>query len=159
MNPGGVRTDLLVAQISGGEAAGEVTHGEAFAVQPFANNLITLTVTGAQLDTMLEQQWQPTRTNMLQVSAGFTYAWSASAPIGARVDPASIRIGGVVVDPAASYRITVNGFLADGGDGFAVLRQGTDRVAGVVDLDALEAYLGAHPGLAAPALNRVTLLP
>lgn len=163
MNPGGVRADLLAATISGGEAAGQVTYGEAFAVQPFSNLLVTLDVTGAQLDTLLEQQWSMVGTvvkvNMLSVSEGFQYAWNASAPIGSRVDPASIKIGGVTVAPAATYRITVNAFLADGGDGFAVLKLGTNRATGSIDVDALEQYLTSHSSLAVPALNRVTMTP
>jgi 5'-nucleotidase len=158
MNPGGVRADLLAATVSGGEAAGEITYAEAFSVQPFGNNLISFDVTGAQLDTMLEQQFGATKTNLLAVS-GLTYAYSASAPIGSKVDPASIRVGGEVVSPTATYRVTANGFLADGGDGFAVLKLGTNRSPGSVDLEALEAYLGAHRPLAVPALDRVTVLP
>jgi 5'-nucleotidase len=158
MNPGGVRADLLAAQSSGGEALGEITYGEAFNVQPFSNLLVTMDLTGAQLDTMLEQQWGA-RINLLSVSAGFRYAWSASAPIGSRIDPASITLDGVPVDPAGTYRITVNAFLADGGDGFTVLRSGTHRVTGAVDVDVLEAYLTARNPLAVPALDRVTVLP
>jgi len=163
MNPGGVRADLLSATISGGEAAGQVTYGEAFAVQPFNNLLVTLDVTGAQLDTLLEQQWSISagvpKVNMLAVSAGFEYAWSASRAVGDRVDPASIKLGGMTVSPTGTYRITVNAFLADGGDGFAVLKQGTNRVLGSVDVDALEAYLTARSPLPVPALTRVTMTP
>ncbi len=163
MNPGGVRADILAATISGGEAVGQVTYGEAFAVQPFGNNLISLTITGAQLDTLLEQQWQlgngVEKANMLSVSAGFSYTWTASAPLGARIDPGTIRLDGAVVDPTASYRITVNSFLAEGGDGFAVLKLGTARAPGAVDVDALEPYLAAHSPLAVPAATRVTRLP
>ena len=89
MNPGGIRADM---------AAGEVTYGELFAVQPFNNYLVTMKLTGAQLDPLLEQQWQATATRMLQIS-GISYAWSASAPRGSRIDPASILVGGVPVDP------------------------------------------------------------
>ncbi len=162
MNPGGVRADLLYAMSSGGEAAGQVTYGELFTVQPFGNTLVTMTVTGAQIELMLEQQWSvingTEKANLLQVSRGFSYTWSSAGPLGDRIDPATIRIDGVVVDPAASYRITVNVFLADGGDGFAVLKEGTDRVGGGLDLDALEAYLAARSPYAPPALDRVTRL-
>ncbi len=113
--------------------------------------------------TMLEQQWSMIgavlKVNMLSVSAGFQYTWSASAPIGSRVDAASIKLGGVTVVPTATYRITVNAFLADGGDGFAVLKQGTNRVVGAIDVDALEGYLTSHAPLAVPALTRVTMTP
>ncbi|RJS18311.1 bifunctional metallophosphatase/5'-nucleotidase [Corallococcus sp. H22C18031201] len=155
MNPGGVRADI---------AQGEVTYGEAFTTQPFGNSLVTVTLTGAQIDQLLERQWRPSgATLMLLPSAGFTYAFSASAPVGSHVDPASIRINGVTVDPAANYRVTVNSYLAAGGDGFPVLTEGTNRLGGAVDSDALEAYLKAHSTqaspLPAPALNRITMLP
>jgi 5'-nucleotidase len=160
MNPGGVRTDLIAAQVSGGEQPGQVTYGEAFAVQPFSNNLVTLTVTGAQLKTMLEQQWQLVggveKANVLQVSQGFSYAWDSARPLGDRVDGASITLNGAPVQGTASYRITVNAFLADGGDGFAVLKSGTDRMGGALDVDALTSYLGAHSPLAPPAAGRIT---
>ena len=115
MNPGGIRTNI---------DAGDITYGEAFAVQPFGNSLVTMTLTGAQIDRVLEQQWdgQGTSPKVLQVSNGLTYTWSASGPLGTRVDPATIKINGTTVDPAASYRVTVNSFLADGGDGFTELR-------------------------------------
>jgi 5'-nucleotidase len=158
MNPGGIRADLLTTTISGGEAAGEITYAEAFSVQPFSNLLMTLDLTGAQLDTLLEQQFQPTATRILAI-AGLTYAYSASAPAGSKVDPASIQVGGVTVDPAATYRVTVNAFLADGGDGFTVLKLGTNRAPGPIDLEALEAYLGTHRPLAVPALDRISVLP
>ena len=163
MNPGGIRTDLVAAQISGGEQAGELTYAELFAVQPFGNTLMTRSVTGAQLETMLEQQWSlvgvTEKFNGLAVSVGFTYEWSGARPLGDRIDPASIKLDGVRIDAAATYRITVNGFLADGGDGFSVLRQGTDRKAGPLDLEAFEGFVAAHQPLAPGALDRVVKLP
>jgi 5'-nucleotidase len=165
MNPGGIRADLLFAP-SGAEAPGEVTFEEAFTVQPFGNSLVTMTLTGAQIERMLEEQFCGTNAGaarVLQPSAGFAYTWNAAATGAAdcntanAVDPASITLGGVVVDPAASYRITVNSFLATGGDGFAVLNLGTERLGGAVDLDALEGYLSGTPGGVAPGpQNRIT---
>lgn len=162
MNPGGIRTDLLYAGSAAGEGDGNVTYGESFAVQPFGNNLVTLTLTGAQIDTLLEQQFNNPgsgQTRFLQVSRSFSYSWSASAPAGSKVDPATIKINGVTVDPNASYRVTVNNFLADGGDNFFVLREGTNRLGGAVDTDALEAYFLANSPVAPPALNRITQVP
>jgi 5'-nucleotidase len=152
MNPGGIRTDL---------DAGDITYAEAFAVQPFGNSLVTMTLTGAQIDRVLEQQWdgQGTSPKVLQVSNGLTYTWHSGGPLGSRVDDASIKIGGVTVDPAASYRVTVNSFLADGGDGFTALRNGTDRLGGDIDLDALADYLGAHNPIAPTARDRITVVP
>ncbi len=160
MNPGGVRADLLAATISGGELVNQATYGEAFSVQPFSNNLVTLTVTGAQLKTMLEQQWQLVggveKANVLQVSAGFSYTWDSTRAIGDRVDGTSLQLNGAAVQATFSYRITVNSFLADGGDGFAVLKSGTERLGGAIDVDALSNYLTAHSPLAPPTLGRIT---
>jgi 5'-nucleotidase len=162
MNPGGIRDDFIFSEVPGGEAPGEVTYGEAFSVQPFGNSLVTMSLTGAQIDALLEQQFDnPTvgRNRILQVSEGFTYAWSASAPTGDKVDSGTIKIGGVVVDPGATYRITVNSFLADGGDNFLVLTEGTDRLGGEVDLDALVTYFGANSPVPPGPQNRITLIP
>ena len=158
MNPGGIRGDVLFAP-SGGEAGGELTFGEAFGVQPFGNSLVTMTLTGAQIDTLLEQQWVgQTSPRILQVSNGFTYTWDAGAADGNKVDAASIQIDGVTIDPAAGYRVTVNSFLSDGGDNFSTLVDGTDRLGGEVDLDALVTYFDANSPVAPGPQNRITRL-
>jgi 5'-nucleotidase len=156
MNPGGIRTDLVYAA-SGAEGNGVVTYGEAFAVQPFSNNLVTVTLTGAQIRTVLEQQFSAGVARILQVSAGFTYAytWDASTKTG-NIDMGSIRLSGVPIDAAANYRVTMNSFLAGGGDGFAVFKDGTDRLSGGFDLDALVEYLGKNDPTAVPAGDRMT---
>jgi 5'-nucleotidase len=159
MNPGGIRADLTYAQ-SGSEGDGVVTYGEAFTVQPFTNYVDTMTLTGAQLDAVLEQQFDnpsPGAIRILSPSSSLTYSWSASAPTGSKVS--DIKINGVPVDPAASYRVAENSFLASGGDNFTVFAQGTDLVTGEVDLDALNAYLAAHSPVAPPALDRITQIP
>ncbi|HEX6920003.1 MAG TPA: 5'-nucleotidase C-terminal domain-containing protein, partial [Actinomycetes bacterium] len=144
MNPGGVRAEL---------DAGDVTYGEAFAVQPFANALTTVTLTGAQLKAVLEQQ----RSNLiLQPSTGFRFTFTASAPAGARVS--DITLGGAPIDPAASYRVTANNFLTTGGDGFTAFLAGTDIKNGVIDLDALTKYIHDNSPLHVPAdFPRVTI--
>jgi 5'-nucleotidase len=157
MNPGGIRADLLFDEISGSELPGEVTYGEAFTVQPFNNYLITMTLTGAQIDELLETQFDVGR--ILQVSEGFAYSWSTSAPVGSKVDPATIKIGGVVVDPGGGYRVTVNSFLADGGDGFTILTQGTDRLTGDIDLDAFVDYFAANSPVPPGPRDRITVVP
>ena len=157
-NPGGIRGDILFDS-SGQETDGELTYGEAFLVQPFGNSLVTLSLTGAQIDALLEAQFrEPTDDagEVLQVSSGFSYTWDAAGPVGARVDPSTIAIGGVPVDPGATYRVTVNSFLAGGGDGFAVLREGTERTGGVIDLDALVAYFSATGPVAPGPQDRIT---
>jgi 5'-nucleotidase len=162
MNPGGIRADLIYAGSPAGEGDGNVTYNESFTVQPFGNSMVTMTLTGAQIDTLLEQQFigcGQTANRILQVSNGFTYAWSASGAACAKVDATSIMINGVTVDPSANYRITVNSFLADGGDNFVVLRSGSDRLGGEVDTDALENYLTTFAPVSPGPQNRITLIP
>ncbi len=170
MNPGGVRSDFTFAQ-SGAEGDGNVTYGEAFTVQPFGNSLVTMTLTGAQVLEMLKQQWcGQSAPRVLLPSSSVAYSYSSSAasalvgqPCAGAANPVTgLTIGGAPVDPAASYRITVNSFLADGGDLFSVLREGTDRLGGAVDTDALEAYIAPSLGgaaIAPPALDRIDVVP
>ena len=161
MNPGGIRDDLDFVG-AGPDGDGEVTYGEAFSVQPFGNSLVTMTLTGTQIDTLLEQQFDnPSAGQMrvLQVSNGFTYTWDLDAPAGSKVDIGTIAIDGVPIDPNGSYRVTVNSFLADGGDNFAILVQGTDRLGGEVDLDALVTYFEDNSPIAPGPQNRITLVP
>ncbi|MFI7578190.1 bifunctional metallophosphatase/5'-nucleotidase [Micromonospora sp. NPDC049497] len=152
MNPGGVRADL---------DAGPVTYEEAFTVQPFANNLVTLDLTGAQLYCMLEQQFVTGRTLYPSSSVRYTVdvngttATAADPCAGTRVVRGSLTLGGTAVTADATYRVTVNNFLAGGGDGFTVLRGGTNAVTGLIDLDAFVAYLGANSPVSAPALDRI----
>jgi 5'-nucleotidase len=161
MNPGGIREDLNYPQ-SGTEGDGNVTYGEAFTVQPFGNSLVTMTLTGTQIDALLEQQATAGGDGLgrtLQISNGFTYEWSVSAPVGEKVDIASIMINGVPIDPNVSYRVTVNSFLADGGDRFTILIEGTDRLGGEVDLDALVKYFETNSPIAPGPQNRIVLIP
>jgi 5'-nucleotidase len=169
MNPGGVRADLTFLTSPIGEGDGVVTFGEAFTVQPFGNSLVTMTLTGAQIETVLEQQFcgvNDTAFRVLLPSAGFHYTWSTSQ--AAVIDPgctgdvvSGITLNSQPLDPGASYRVTVNSFLADGGDGFSGLLAGTDRLGGEVDTDAFEAYLTANtpPGLSPPATDRIDVVP
>ena len=142
-NPGGLRSDL---RASNGVASCLCRGIES---QPFGNTLVTLTLTGAQLKQLLEQQWStprgagPARARMLQPSRGFSYTWNTKGSHGNRIVEESMLLDGRAIGPEQSYRVTVNNFLADGGDGFRVLRDGTDRVGGPVDVDALTDYLRA----------------
>ncbi|HWQ84488.1 MAG TPA: bifunctional metallophosphatase/5'-nucleotidase, partial [Anaerolineales bacterium] len=161
MNPGGIRADLIYAQ-SGSEGDGNVTYNEAFTVQPFGNSLVTMSLTGDQIRRVLEQQFDNPSVGsrrILQVSTGFTYAFSESAPTGSKIDPASIMLNGVPLDMNAVYRVTVNNFLADGGDNFSVLSEGTDRLGGAQDLDALEAFLTAFSPVGPGPMDRIIQLP
>lgn len=148
MNPGGVRADV---------DAGDVTWGELFAVQPFANGTVRMTLTGEQLRRLLAQQFTANR--ILQPS-GIRWTYASDGAARTIVDVALEDGSPVLAD--ATYTVAVNSYLAEGGDGFGVLLEGTSRVAGPVDLDALEAYVSAQSAiapLAAPATVRVTLVP
>ncbi|TYP87250.1 bifunctional metallophosphatase/5'-nucleotidase [Blastococcus xanthinilyticus] len=152
MNPGGVRADLLYASSEAGEGDGVVTYGEAFEVQPFNNLLTTLDLTGEQLYALLNQQFEVGR--VLAPSDSVRYAVAAD---GSSVVPGSLSIGGEAVAPGETYRITVNNFLAGGGDGFTVLTEGTDVVNQPgFDVDALQAYLSEDP-VSAPETDRITV--
>jgi 5'-nucleotidase len=139
-NTGGIRTSLHASGPNG-----TVTYADAYAAQPFGNSLVTMTLTGAQLKAVLEQQWsmvRPERARMLQPSAGFSYQWDSRRPHGSRVD--GMRLNGRAVNATDEVRVTVNSFLAEGGDGFRTLRQGRDRVGGPLDIEAFTEYLRAE---------------
>ena len=160
MHPGGIREDVLFDS-TGPESDGEVTYGEAFSVLPFGNSLVTVSLTGAQIEALLQSQFRgpPDDTSdVLQVSSGFSYTWDAARPAGARVDPSTIMIDGVPVDPEATYRVTANNFLADGGDDYNVFRQGTERTGGDVDVAALVAYFEAAGTVDPGPQDRITRL-
>jgi 5'-nucleotidase len=149
-NPGGIRADIVH------RPDGAVSYGDVFAAQPFRNQLVTLTLTGSQIKAALEQQWlDPKRPRILQVSKGFTYAWDNAGEAGHRVLADRMMLKGERIDPTASYRVTINQFLAVGGDGFTALKDGTAPQVGVYDVDALNAYFGANSPVAPATLNRI----
>jgi 2',3'-cyclic-nucleotide 2'-phosphodiesterase (5'-nucleotidase family)/predicted AlkP superfamily phosphohydrolase/phosphomutase len=140
MNPGGIRARIQ---------AGEVTWGELFAVQPFANDLVKMDLTGAQIWTLLGQQFQTPSNRILEIS-GLHYRYHLTSPTTGVIDAVFVGPPGddstpVPNDASVTYTVTVNSFLAGGGDGFTVLREGTNRVVGPVDLDALVEYIEGLP--------------
>src|SRR5689334_3914716 len=144
-NPGGIRTDLVRRE------DGSVTYADVFASQPFRNQLVTLSLSGAQIKAALEQQWSdPARPRILQVSKGFAYGYDATKRAGARIDTASLKLNGETIDPARSYRVTVNTYLALGGDGFTAFKDGADAQYGKYDDEALFAYVKASSPVAPP---------
>ncbi len=154
MNPGGVRADLVPL-----DAEGTVNYGQIYTVQPFGGGLVAMTLSGAQIVAVLEQQWRPDgRYALLLPSASLNYAWRNSRPLGERIDRASIRINGEPLVETRRYRVVVNAFLANSGDGFAVLGEGDERVEFGLDREALIDYLSADAPLPAPALGRIRRL-
>lgn len=138
-NPGGIRTDIVPKE------NGAITFGDVFASQPFRNRLVTMTLTGSQLKDMLEQQWlDPKRPRILQVSNGFSYTWDAAKPLGERVIADKMTLNGRPIEAGSGYRVTLNDYLAVGGDGFTVAKQGTSPQYGGYDADALFAFFRAH---------------
>lgn len=142
INSGGVRTDLVPGP------GGVVTYGQIFALQPFGNGIVVKTLTGAQLKAVLEQGFREVNGKveprlLLIPSAGFTYRFDTSRSEGQRI--VAMNLNGKPVDPARRYRVSVNNFLASGGDGYTVLSEGTDSVDAGLDLDALEAWLATGP--------------
>jgi 5'-nucleotidase len=175
MNPGGIRDDLGVTEIAGGEAVGEITYGEAFTVQPFGNTLVTKTMTGDMIRRVLQQQWRapspltgtpcnggtaPSGGRVLQISSTFKYE---SDPNAATCEGKVGRmfVNGVEVQPGDTFRVTMNNFLATGGDGFTVFTEGTNPLGGAIDLDAFVDYVGSFgaAGVPVPAVNRIVAKP
>jgi 5'-nucleotidase len=149
-NPGGIRTDIAK------KPDGAVSYADVFASQPFRNQLVTLTLSGMQIKNALEQQWlDPKRPRILQVSKGFGYSWDAAKPYGERVLADSMALNGQRIDPAQNYRVTVNNYLAVGGDGFAALKDGTTPRVGAYDADALYGYFQAHSPIGPATADRI----
>lgn len=155
INPGGIRADLPVNATE----SRAVTYGDAFTVQPFGNIMQTITLTGAQLKNALEQQFDNPavgQNRILGVSNGFSYTWDNSKPKGEKVS--DVMLNGMPIDPVGTYRVAMNNFLAEGGDGFTVFAQGKDRTGGVIDLDALQTYLKGGNVNAPAEQNRIKRL-
>jgi 5'-nucleotidase len=132
MNPGGIRAGLV---------AGPVTWGALFTVQPFGNTLVTMKLTGSQILTALEQQWLGQPFPRIMKTSGITYSWDAAMPAGSRIIAGSVKINGVPLVTSQTYNVTVNNFMATGGDNFTAFKSGTNQTGGAVDLDALIAYV------------------
>jgi 5'-nucleotidase len=142
INLGGIRTDLDP------KPGRPVTVSDLFSIQPFHNELVALTLNGAQLREVLRRGlpkpgMQP---RLLQASSTLRYQWRRGADGAAQL--LDIQLGGRPLDPARDYRVVVNGFLADGGESLSVLRDGRDRSVLGIDLDALVDYLAEQPGAA-----------
>lgn len=164
MNPGGIRSDL-VFKASGSEGDGVVTYGEGFTVQPFSNTVNLVDLTGAQLITGLKQQVSGANEaspKILQVSDGLTYTLDMTKSGADRVVTDSVKLGGKAIDPAATYRVAMNSFLAGGGDGFGELGKGTKPLVGSDDLKAFNDYLTANSSadkpIAPPKADRITIV-
>ena len=168
MNRGGIRTALPFKEA--GVEPGTVTYGALFTIQPFSNDLVTMTLTGEQIKNLLEQQFKGCSIDfpkgktanrfdnqILQVSSGFTYAWNPAGAPCEKVDSASVKLNGATIDPKKNYRVTANGFLADGGDQMYEFTRGTERVTGEGDLEAIVEYFAKHPVVEPPSVNRIQL--
>jgi 5'-nucleotidase len=183
MNRGGVRSPgFTFASSSAGEGNGNVTYGEAFTVQPFGNSLVTVTLTAQDVKNALEQQFAGCRgqgaanTRIMIPSAGFKYTWNGANACDARISNVTltqagitetiVNAAGTVVDPAKTYRVTINNFLSTGGDGFSTFLNATNLLGGAQDLDALVSYMAAFKApnpaydptavvLGKPRINRV----
>ena len=167
MNRGGVRSPGFgFAGSTAGEGSGNVTYGEAFTVQPFGNSLVTMTLSTQQIKNLLEEQFAgcrgqgATTTRIMLTSKGFSYRWDGSQACDARISNATLTTAagtetlvdaaGNVVDPSRPWRVTVNNFMATGGDGFSTLLSGVNLLGGAQDIDALVAHMAAFRAPNAP---------
>jgi 5'-nucleotidase len=163
MNPGGVRSDLTFASSAAGEGDGVVTFGEAQTFQPFGNTLFTFPMTGDQIQSVLEEQCQPAGSSRpflhLGVSEGFTYDLAFTVDGTGTCSSVSItnmQLNGVAIDPAGTYQVTANNFIADGGDNFTTFADidPSLRLDGGNDLEALINYLGTFSPVDPPPTDR-----
>ncbi|MGW1520976.1 bifunctional metallophosphatase/5'-nucleotidase [Streptomyces sp. NPDC002287] len=164
MNPGGIRADLAY-KAAGDEGDGVVTYGESYTVQPFNNLLNVVDLTGAQLITALQQQVSGPvngpNPKILQVSKGLTYTLDMTKSGADRIVVGSVKLNGAAIDPAKTYRVVMNEFLAGGGDGFTVLKEHKNKLVGVPDLEAFNALLAkstAAAPIAPPVTDRITVV-
>jgi len=157
-NPGGIRADLIYTQQSGNELPGQITYGEAFSVQPSEISLVTMTLNGTQIDTLLEQQIDNPTPRILQISKGFSYTWNESAPMGNMINISSIKINGTSINPSSPYRVTVNNRMADGSYNLFVLKEGVNRTEGPLVRDALVNYFAAFSPVTPEPMNRIAVV-
>jgi 5'-nucleotidase len=167
MNPGGIRADLLE------NAAGDVTYGAAFSVQPFNNFVVSMNLTGAQIKALLNEQWngnnEPSNSRKILQVSGLSYTWDLS---DAGLPGANAIVGDVLIDAdgnpgtpmvplvdGTTYRVVANSFLSDGGDNFATFKAGTNKLVGGLDIDSLRLYLGANDPTAPTATDRISQQP
>lgn len=170
-NSGGIRGDLAYSSGDAGTGERKVTYGELFTIQPFQENLVTMTLTGAQLKALLEEQFKgcaldfpagisaPRRDSVLQVSEGFTYTWNPAGAACNKIDASSIKVNGVTIDPRRKYRVTTSSYLAEGGDRKYEFTHGTERVDGAQDVDAFAAYFAKHHSISPSRLDRIKISP
>jgi len=144
MNPGGIRADIAYASYPH-----DITWSDFFLVQPFDNKLVTMSLTGAQIYALLEQQFPPTQTSpkVLLVS-GIKYSYNLALPAGSRITNLSLTDGTPIANDATTYTVTMNEYLATGGDKFSTFLGGTNVTRiGVSDLDALIDYVQSRYGV------------
>ena len=139
INSGGIRADLTL------EAGKPVTLSDLFAIQPFSNELIVMTLTGAQLKEVVLRQLPKTTAprRFAQVSNNFRFQWSQVADGTPTLD--SLTLDGQPLVDTKDYRVVVNNFMAEGGDDLSVFRQGRDKVNLGVDLEALVEWVSENP--------------
>ena len=163
MNPGGIRADLVE------NAAGDVTYGAAFTVQPFNNFVVSMNLTGAQIKALLNEQWNGANesararswrcrasstpgTSRSQARAATT-PWSATSWSTHDGDPNTPK---VVLSDTTTYRVVANSFLSDGGDNFATFKLGTSKLIGGLDIDSLRLFLQAHDPYTVTPTDRIS---
>ncbi|NIK57387.1 5'-nucleotidase [Kribbella shirazensis] len=158
-----LRGDLLVAaSTKPGDAPGRVMLGESWDAYGYGNPVLTVSLTGAQLDAVLEQQWQ-TQTNgtikfaPLALSGNVKYAFDAGRPVGDRIDPADVKIDGTALDPAKTYRVAALAYTVIGADGYSAFKAATNPVRNNTDHETFTTYLQIHKTLTPAPLDRVTL--
>ena len=114
-NGGGIRASI---------EAGEVTKGDVLTVLPFGNYVVVKELKGSDILAALELGFStyPEPLGGYSQTAGLTIRVDTSKPKGSRV--LSVTVAGVALDPAKTYKVATNDFMAVGGDNYTMLKNG-----------------------------------
>ncbi len=151
-NPGSLRAPIIP------NANGEVKYGDLFRLQPFGNDITIMTLSGKQIKNLLEQQFGEDRQRIMGVSAGFSYTYDVKRAKGDRILAETMKLNGAAIGAELQYRVAANSFLAGGSEGMLVFQEGTDRQAGLLDLEAVVGFLTANSPYTPPMVGRITRL-
>jgi len=121
-NGGGVRTDI---------AKGDLTMGDAYKLLPFANTLVEMDMTGAEIKTVLEEALdyalQPDgSTGAYPYAAGLRWHVDITKPAGQRLSKMEFKgreaISWSPLESGKTYRLVTNNYIAGGRDGYLTFK-------------------------------------
>jgi 5'-nucleotidase/UDP-sugar diphosphatase len=153
-NGGGLRADKQY------QAGQKLTRRDILAEMPFGNTTVLLEIKGEGIKAALENGVSQVRElggRFPQVS-GITAEVDLKEPVGSRVK--SVKINGKPLDPARTYKLATNDFMARGGDGYRMFTEGKsliDVAASQLMASQVIAYIGKAGKVAPKVEGRVVL--